>query len=39
MKKNFNKDNELIIAAWFSDEGKVIRQSIIDKLKNKFFKK
>ena len=33
MKKNFKKDNELIIAAWFSDEGSVIRQSIIDKLK------
>ncbi len=33
MKKNLKKDNELIITAWFSDEGKAIRQSIIDKLK------
>ena len=33
MKKNFNKDNQLIIDAWFSKEGKKIRQSIIDKLK------
>ena len=33
MKKNLKKDNELIISAWFSDEGKAIRQSIIDKLK------
>ena len=33
MKKNFNNDNQFIIDAWFSKEGKKIRQSIIDKLK------
>ena len=33
MKKNLKKDNDLIISAWFSKEGRAIRQSIIDKLK------
>lgn len=33
MKQNLNKDNNIIINAWFSESGKKIRQSIIDKLK------
>ena len=33
MRKNFKKDNDLIISTWFSEEGKRIRQSIINKLK------